>query len=81
MISKFYSLTKVWSLFICIVSKVKSLISSVPNCFNNTETPIICYKYNKPIRSTILNFNKITTDMNIDSNTPGSRDCQNFIYL
>ena len=59
------------------------MISSVPNYFNNSENPIICYKYNKPIRSTIFNFNKIVTDINIDSNTPDSCDCQNsnFLYL
>ena len=37
-----------------------------------SETPIICYKYNKPIRSTIFNFNKIVNDLDIDSNTPAS---------
>ena len=29
-------------------------------------------KYNKPIRSTIFNFNKIVTDIDKDSNTPDS---------
>ena len=48
------------------------MISSIPNYFNNYETPIICYKYNKPIRSIIFNFNKSVTDINIDSNTPDS---------
>ena len=48
------------------------MISSIPNYFNNSETPIICYKYNKPIRSTILDFYKIVTDINIGSNTPDS---------
>ena len=48
------------------------MISSIPNYFINSETPIICYKYNKPIRSTIFNFNKIVTDLDIDSNTPAS---------
>ena len=48
------------------------MISSIPNYFNNSETPIICYKYNKPIRSTIFIFNKIVTDRDIDSNTPDS---------
>ena len=33
--------------------------------FNNSETTIICYKYNKPIRSTIFNFNKIVNDIDI----------------
>ena len=48
------------------------MISSIPNYFNNFETPIICYKYNKPISSTIFNFNKIVTDIDIDSNTSDS---------
>ena len=48
------------------------VILSIPNYFNNSETPIICYKYNKPIRSTIFNFNEIVTDIDIDSNTPDS---------
>ena len=48
------------------------VISSISNYFNNSETPIICYKYNKPIRSTIFNFNKIVTDIDINSNAPDS---------
>ena len=31
--------------------------SSIPDYFENKEPPIICYKYSKPIRSTIFNFN------------------------
>ena len=65
---KFYSLTKVWGLSIYIVS----VISSVPNYLNYTEIPIIGYKYSKPIRSTIFDFNKVVTDINIDSNSPDS---------
>ena len=52
--------------------KDNSVISSIPNYFNNSETPIICYKYNKPIRSTIFNLNKFLNDLDIDSNTPAS---------
>ena len=48
------------------------MISSIPNYHNNSETPIIYYKYNKPIRSTIFNLNKIVNDIDIDSNTPAS---------
>ena len=48
------------------------MLSSIPNYFNNSETPIICYKYNKPIKSTVFNFNKIVTDIIIDPNTPDS---------
>ena len=54
------------------IFKDNSVISSILNHFNNSETPIICYKYNKPIRSTIFNFNEILTDINKDSNIPDS---------
>ena len=37
--------------------KDRSVTSSIPNYFQNSELPIICYKYNKPIRKTIFNFN------------------------
>ena len=36
-----------------------NVISAIPSYFENTESPIICYKYNKLIRNTILNFNKL----------------------
>ena len=51
------------------IFKDNLVISSIPNYFNNSETPIICYNYNKSIRCTIFNFNKIVTDINVDSNT------------
>ena len=44
------------------------MILSIPNNFNNSETPIICYKYNKPIRSSMFNFINIATGKNIDFN-------------
>ena len=47
-----------------------SVISSIPTYFQNSETPIICYKYNKPIRSVIFNFNKPVSDLGIDTSTP-----------
>ena len=40
------------------IFKDKSVISSIPTYFENKESPIICYKYNKPIRSTVFNYNK-----------------------
>ena len=33
-----------------------SVISSIPTYFQNSETPIICYKYNKPIGYIIFNL-------------------------
>ena len=54
------------------IFKDNLVISSIPNYFNNSETPFIYYEYNKPIRSTIFNFNKIVNDIDIESNTPAS---------
>ena len=61
----------------------KSVTSSIPDYFQNSEPPIICYKYNKPIRHTIFNFNKLVSDLDIHANTPSSCDCKDskFIYL
>ena len=50
----------------------KSVQSSIPNYFNSCEVPIICYKYNKPIRGAIFNFNKLVSDLNIETCTPDS---------
>ena len=36
------------------IFKDNLVISYILNYFNNSETPIICYKYNKPIRFTIF---------------------------
>ena len=40
------------------IFKDKSVISSIPTYFENKEPPIICYKYNKPIRSIVFNYKK-----------------------
>ena len=50
----------------------KSVIQSIPTHFQNSESPVICYKYNKPIRNTIFNFNKHVSDLDIHANTPKS---------
>ena len=47
------------------IFKDKSVISSIPIYFENKESPIICYKYNKPIRSTVFNYNKLVTELDI----------------
>ena len=54
------------------IFKDNLVISSILNYLYNSETPIICNKYNKPIRSSIFNVDKIVTDIDIDSNTPAS---------
>ena len=52
--------------------KTQSVTSSIPDYFPNSEPPIICYKYNKPIRHTIFNFNKLVSDLDIHANIPSS---------
>ena len=47
-------------------------ISSIPTYFENKESPIICYKYNKPIRSTVFNYNKLVTELDIENSIPDS---------
>ena len=36
------------------------------------ESPIICYKYNKPIYSTVFNYNKLVTELDIENSIPDS---------
>ena len=50
----------------------RSVTLSIPDYFQTSEPPIICYKYNKPIRHTIFNFNKLVSDLDIHTNTPSS---------
>ena len=57
-----------------------SVISSIPTYFQNSETPIICYKYNKPIRSIFFNSNKHVSDLDIDTSTPDTWDCKDAVY-
>ena len=60
-----------WMNFIDLPSKFrnKSVQSDIPNCFKKCEVPIICYKYNKPIRSAIFNFDKVVSDLDIETCT------------
>ena len=48
------------------------MIQSITTYFQNSEPPVICYKYHKPIRDTIFNFNKFVSDLDIHANTPKS---------
>ena len=54
------------------IFKDRSVTSSIPAYFQNSEPPIICYKYNKPIKNTVFNFNKLVSDLDIHANTPES---------
>ena len=54
------------------ILKDRSVTSSIPTYFQNSEPLLICYKYNKPIRNTVFNFNKLVSDLDIHTNTPES---------
>ena len=54
------------------IFKDRSVTSSIPSYFQNSEPPMICYKYDKPIRNTIFNFNKLVSELDIHANSPES---------
>ena len=58
-----------------------SVASSMPACFRSSEPPIICYKYNKPIRNTVFDFNKLVSGLGIRASTPGSWDCKDSKFV
>ena len=62
------------------VFKDKSVFSSIPTYFENKESPIICYKYNKHIRSTVLNYNNWVTELGIEITIPDSWECKDSKY-
>ena len=49
-----------------------SVQSSIPNYFKTCEVPTICYKNNKPIRGAIFYFNKLVSDLDIETGTSDS---------
>ena len=52
------------------IFKDRAVTSSIPTYFQNSEPPMICYKYNKPIGNNVFNF--IVSDLDIHANTPES---------
>ena len=54
------------------IFKDQSVISSIPTYFENKESPISCYKYNKPICITVFNYNKLVTELDIENSFPDS---------
>ena len=52
------------------IFKDKSVFSSIPTSFENKESPMICYKYNKPIHSAVFNLTKLVTELDIENSIP-----------
>ena len=45
------------------IFRYNTIMSSIPSYFENMESPVICYKDNKPLRNIILNFNQLVSDL------------------
>ena len=41
---------------------------------------MICNKYNIPIHTTVFNYNKLVTELDIENSTPDSLDCKDSKY-
>lgn len=52
------------------IFKDKRVADKVPKYFKNLEPPMICYKYKKSTRGLIFNYNKIVSDLNIETTNP-----------
>ena len=52
------------------IFKDKRVADKVPKYFRNLESPMICYKYKKSTRGLIFNYNKIVSDLNIETTNP-----------
>ena len=50
--------------------------NKIPPYFDNTEPPILSYTYKKPTRGMLFNYTSITTDIDIDNNSPMSCNCE-----
>ena len=61
------------------IFKDNSVISSIPTYFENKESHIICYMYNKPILSK-LNYNELVTELDIETAIPDSWECKESKY-
>ena len=61
-----------WFIDLPSIFRDNNVISAMPSYFENTEYPIICYKYYKPIPNTILSFNELVSDLDIETSSPDS---------
>jgi uncharacterized protein YjaZ len=50
----------------------KRVTDAIPKYFKNSEIQIICHKYKTPVRNIIYNYNKIVSDLDVESNTQTS---------
>ena len=51
---------------------ISSFIACYSLCPHTVKFTGFCYEYNKPIRGAIFNFNKLVSDLDIETCTPDS---------
>ena len=54
-----------------------SVVSVIRAFFFNTGSPVVCYKYNKPFRNTVVNISKIVFVLKMKVNIIDSWECIN----
>jgi hypothetical protein len=52
------------------IFKDKRVVDKIPKYFKSLEPPMICYKYKKSTRNLIFNYNKIVSDLDIETTNP-----------
>ena len=63
-----FSKNKVW-IYLPSIFSDNTVVSSITSYFENTESPIVCHKYNTPICYTILKFNKLISHLFIETSS------------
>ena len=48
--------------------------------FENKESPIICFKYNKPNCSIVFKYHKLVTELDIENSIPNTWGCKESKY-
>ena len=54
----------------------KSVIFSIHAYFENKESPVICYKYNKPKSNSVINYIRLVTELDVENSIAESCDCK-----
>ena len=55
--------------------------SKIPQCFENLDSPLICYQYKNLIRNIIFNYNQVTSNPDILSSIQPSWSCADSPFL
>ena len=62
------------------IFKNKNVINKLPMYFKNKEPPLICYKYKKPVRNIVFNYNNVVSDEQVEFKGPAVCTCTTSKY-